>query len=169
MENSAEKTKRQNTIELRQKRQQEFLLDKFKEIHIPAVACKKANISRATYYRWREDKEFALKADEASREGKESTIDFVESQLIKKTSEGNMHAIKYFLGHNSDTYRLRPDVIANAERTKELEDIKQAWKFILEDTKERSETAETLKKLTKENSRLRKKVKNEAIKATFGS
>lgn len=164
MENSAEKAKRQNTIELRQKRQQGLLLEKLREIYIPAVACKKANVSRATYYRWREDKEFAMKADEASREGKESTIDFVESQLIKKTSEGNMHAIKYFLGHNSDTYRLRPDIIANAERSKELEDLRQAWKFILEDTKERNETAERLKRLTEENTNLKKKTKNEAVK-----
>ncbi|KKQ45979.1 MAG: hypothetical protein US63_C0008G0017 [Candidatus Moranbacteria bacterium GW2011_GWC2_37_8] len=151
MEISAKKTKRQNTIDMRQKRQRELLLEKLRETHILGVACKKASISRAAYYRWREDKEFAIEADEALREGKETMNDFAESQLMKKVAEGNMHAIKYFLGYNKNEYRYRPDLIADMERHREMDEFRHSWKYIIEETKK-------IDDLKNENKQLMKKI-----------
>jgi hypothetical protein len=167
MENSAKKTKQQNTIELRQKRQQEFLIEKFKEIHIVSVACKKAGVSKATYYRWRDDSDFADKASEALREGKETTNDFAESQLMKKISEGNMHAIKYYLQHNKQEYMYRPDLFADKEKHDEIDRIRRSLKNLISDSMENRRLEEEVEKLRKENEKLKSaqnKGKNEAIK-----
>ena len=64
----------------------EKLLEALKETQgLIYHACKKAgNISRSTYYRYmREDEEFAKAVEEI----KESQIDYVEGQLIKKNDD----------------------------------------------------------------------------------
>jgi len=59
-----------------------------------SLTCKRANISRDTYYRWRkEDKGFAVKTDEI----KEMFIDFTESKLFELIGKGNITAIIFFL------------------------------------------------------------------------
>jgi hypothetical protein len=59
-----------------------------------SLACKKANISRSTYYRWlKEDLEFQEKTDEV----KEALIDLAETMLLKKIREGSTPELIFFL------------------------------------------------------------------------
>lgn len=70
------------------------------------VACLKLNISRATFYRWREEnKEFRMKSDKAIRHGRENNCDFAEHALMRNIKDGKLDAIKYQLSHNSSRYR----------------------------------------------------------------
>jgi len=49
----------ENTINLRQAKDKEFLLECLKKMPIVETACARAGIGRSTFYRWRkEDKEF---------------------------------------------------------------------------------------------------------------
>ncbi len=61
---------------------------------IVAYACEKAGISRVTYYNWyKEDPEFALKADDVQ----ELQIDFAEASLLKKIKNEDTTAIIFYL------------------------------------------------------------------------
>ena len=57
-------------------------------------ACRKANISRAHYYRWwNEDDKFRKECDDIQ----EQAVDFVESQLFKQITEGNITGQIFYL------------------------------------------------------------------------
>lgn len=58
------------------------------------TACKKADIPRATYYKWYgEDMEFKAEVDAIQ----DITLDFAESQLFSQIKEGNTTATIFFL------------------------------------------------------------------------
>lgn len=60
---------------------------------IVASACKAANISRMTYYRWyNEDPDFREKADDV----KELQKDFAESLILKKMKEGDTTMLIFY-------------------------------------------------------------------------
>lgn len=60
---------------------------------IVSSACKAANVSRMTYYRWyNEDSDFREKADDI----KELQKDFAESLILKKMKEGDTTMIIFY-------------------------------------------------------------------------
>lgn len=72
---------------------------------IPQIACERAGISRATYYRWRaNDTVFARAADHAIEAGRFLVNDMIESQLIRKAKNGDGSSIRYWLSHNHPSY-----------------------------------------------------------------
>lgn len=83
----------------------ERLIEALKEMPIIQIACKKAGVSRATYYRWRkEDKEFLRNSEDALLHGIEFINDMGESQLITLIKEKKMPAIALWLKHNHKRY-----------------------------------------------------------------
>jgi len=83
----------------------ERLIEALKEMPIIQIACKKAGVSRATYYRWRkEDKNFLRNSDDAFLHGIEFINDMSESQLITLIKEKKMPAISLWLKHNHKRY-----------------------------------------------------------------
>lgn len=69
-------------------------------------ACKKAGISRATFYRWKKDNpEFREGVKKALSEGRENIAEIAEVMLMKRVRDGDMNAIKFTLNHNSDRYK----------------------------------------------------------------
>jgi predicted DNA-binding transcriptional regulator AlpA len=71
-------------------------------------ACKKAGVSRATFYRLcHSDKKFKKEVDRALQEGRWVINDVAESMLLKKINEGHFGATKYWLGHNDPRYATR--------------------------------------------------------------
>jgi len=76
-----------------------------KEMPVIQIACKRAGVSRATYYRWRtEDEDFLQQSNEAANEGREFICDMSESQIIKSIQEGKLPACTLWLKHNSPRY-----------------------------------------------------------------
>ena len=65
-----------------------------KSLGVVSTACKNANTSRDTFYRWyKEDEEFKAKVDDL----KNVSLDFAESKLLEQINSGNTTAIIFFL------------------------------------------------------------------------
>ena len=70
------------------------------------IACRKTGISRSTFYRWRHgDTKFKKSCHRALNIGIDIINDAVESVLIRKTQEGEMKAVIYWLNNNHKKYR----------------------------------------------------------------
>ncbi len=93
------------SIEERQAHEKQALLNALKEVPIVQIACKKAGVSRATYYRWRqEDRLFRRQAMDAMEQGVEFINDMSESQLVTLIKEKKMPAITMWLKHRHPSY-----------------------------------------------------------------
>lgn len=100
-------------VDRRQKKLKEALLEEFRKIPIVQVACNKHGVSRATYYRWRqEDEVFANAADEALDEGVLMVNDMAESQLLSAIRDKNMTGIIFWLKSHHKAYSSKVEVEA---------------------------------------------------------
>jgi hypothetical protein len=84
------------------------ILEHLKSVPIIEVACKKSNIARATYYRWRnEDNEFLRQSEEALQDGIDMINDMTESQLIGLIKDKKFQAVQFWLRHNHSRFLLK--------------------------------------------------------------
>ncbi|MEI6042526.1 MAG: phBC6A51 family helix-turn-helix protein [bacterium] len=96
-------TKKEST-----KKDKDRLLGHIRSIPIIEVACKKSNIARATYYRWRnEDPEFLRDSEQAIEDGIELINDMTESQLIGLIKDKKFQAVQFWLRHNHQRFLLK--------------------------------------------------------------
>ncbi len=108
-------------IEKRQLKNKQELLEQLKKTPIIQIACGKSNISRATYYRWRnEDKEFAQSADKAIDEGSALVNDIAESQLLNAIKQQNLTAIIFWLKHHHAAYANKIELTARFKADEEI-------------------------------------------------
>ena len=106
-------TKHQDVIDARKAREQASLLEQFRKMPIIQIACEKAGVGRATYYRWRkEDTEFASSSDEALQDGVSLISDMAESQLLGQIRDNNLGAVMYWLKHRNPNYNNKLEVTA---------------------------------------------------------
>lgn len=104
------------TIEERQEKDKQNLLAILKEMPIVQIACKKAGISRATYYRWRkEDKNFLQQSEEAMAEGVDFINDLSEGQLVNLIREKSWPALAFWLRKRNPKFLDRIEVITKEE------------------------------------------------------
>ncbi len=90
---------------MKSKKNKQKLLRELKKNPVIRVACQRADIGHATYYRWRKEcEEFKELSDKAFEEGRNTINDIAESQIIKYVAKGNIPAIKYWLRHNHPRY-----------------------------------------------------------------
>lgn len=83
------------------------LLEELRKIPNVSLACERVGISRNTFYRWlQEDAEFKKQIEQAHELGIDSINDLAESKLVQHINNGNIQAIKYWLGNNKKNYRL---------------------------------------------------------------
>jgi hypothetical protein len=109
------------TIEDRQRKIKEDLLEQLKKTPIVHVACQKVNVGRATYYRWRhDDEDFSQKADEAITEGSLLVNDIAESQLMTAIKNQNLTAIIFWLKHHHPNYATKFEVTARLKADNEI-------------------------------------------------
>lgn len=107
-------------IEARKAREQALLLEQLRKVPIVSIACEKAGIGRATYYRWKkDDAEFSKAADEALAEGTHLVNDMAESQLLAAIRDNNLGAVMYWLKHRNPNYNNKLEVTA---RLKQIDD-----------------------------------------------
>ena len=89
----------------------DLLLTQLRKTPIVQIACDKAGIGRATYYRWRKDDEtFAAAANQAIHDGSLLVNDMAESQLMAAIRDQNMTAIIFWLRHHHPDYTNKLDV-----------------------------------------------------------
>ena len=102
------------TIEKRQSKNKEMLLELLKKTPIVQIACEKVGIGRATYYRWRkDDPEFTKKSDQALFDGNLLVNDMAESQLMSAIKDKNMTGIIFWLKHHHPAYATKVEVTTN--------------------------------------------------------
>jgi len=120
------------TIEKRQSKNKEQLLEILKKTPIVQIACEKAGVGRATYYRWRkEDAEFAQQSDQALLDGSLLVNDMAESQLMSAIKDKNMTAIIFWLKHHHPAYLTRVEITSGQTKdpmltTEQEEVVKKA-------------------------------------------
>ena len=104
------------TIQLRQEKEREILLEYLKKTPVIQHACEKAGVGRATYYRWRkENKDFAARADKAIIEGIAMMNDMAESQLLRAIRDRNMTGIMFWLRHNHKRFSTKVELSGTLE------------------------------------------------------
>lgn len=112
--------KEKTTIEFRQKKRKELLLEQLRKIPIVQIAVERAGVGRTTYYRWREeDKEFAKASDEALLEGEALITDMTESQLISLIKDRNFPSINLWLRVHHPKYAAKVEVTAQINQSGE--------------------------------------------------
>lgn len=85
-----------------------LILEHLRKVPLIRVACERANIGRATYYRWcADDEEFEKLAEEAMTEGEQFINDMGESQMMTLMKDKHWSAIKYWLENHHPTYLAR--------------------------------------------------------------
>lgn len=90
-------------------RQKTEVLKFLAETPVVATACRKADVSRATYYRWlTEDDVFSEEVNSALLQGRDFRCDMAESVVFGKVAEKDLGAAKYLLEHNSSRYMPQP-------------------------------------------------------------
>lgn len=105
-----------NSIEKRQSKNKELLLDQLKKTPVVQIACEKAGVGRATYYRWRkEDADFAQQSDQALQDGSLLVNDMAESQLMSAIKDKNMTAIIFWLKHHHPAYATKVEVTTTSK------------------------------------------------------
>lgn len=110
----------ERTIQKRIDTNKELLLEQLKKTPIVQVACEKVSVSRATYYRWRnDDEDFAKLADEAISEGNLLVNDMAESQLMSAIRDKNLTAIIFWLKHHHPSYATKVEVTARLKQDDE--------------------------------------------------
>lgn len=88
-----------------------LVLEQLRKTPIVQVVCEKLEISRMTYYRWKqEDKEFAKATEEAIIDGMHLVNDLAESQLVGAIKDKNFAAIAYWLRHHHPSYANKLEI-----------------------------------------------------------
>jgi hypothetical protein len=105
----------------RQKIEKHAIIDNLKHLPIIEVACSKAGIARATYYRWRKtDGMFTKLADDAISAGVNYINDLAESKLLSEINGGNLTAILYWLNHRHTAYSNKVEITTNVKQNEKL-------------------------------------------------
>ena len=113
--------KKEQTIARRKAEQKELLLEQLRKVPILQIAFEKAGVSRATYYRWRnDDANFKKLAEEALSEGVELINDMGESQLITLIRDRNLPAISLWLRHHHPKYAPKLEITTRPKPPEQL-------------------------------------------------
>ena len=109
---SGENKEKLGMVDKRKEEDKKAVLEQLSKLPIIQIACQKSGISRATYYRWRnEDKKFAKDADEAIGEGVQMINDLSESQLITAIRNNNFSAVRFWLMNRHKAYTNKVEVM----------------------------------------------------------
>src|SRR3989344_513676 len=111
---------RARTIERRQGKMRQALLDQLERTPIIELACDKVGVSRTTFYRWiHASKTFAAAVEKSLTVGREFINDLAESQVITLVRQGEIKALRLWLQHNSARYANKLELSGTID-TKEL-------------------------------------------------
>jgi hypothetical protein len=102
---------------MKRDKDQQLIIEQLKKIPIVTIACEKIKISTSTYYRWREDKAFAVAADAAMQDGELYINDLSEAQVINLIREKSWSAIAFWLRSHHPRYANRLEVQGRIEHT----------------------------------------------------
>lgn len=97
------------------------MVKQLQDMPIVEVACRRAGVPRATYYRWlKSDPDFAEKCRAALEHSVQAVSDIAEAKLISAIQEGNMSAISFWLRNRHPAYQTRLNVAGTIHHKAEL-------------------------------------------------
>jgi len=109
-----------NSIHKRQSEEKKKILEQLRKTPIVQIACEKAGVSRATYYRWKKaDDTFSESSDKALLDGSLLVNDMAESQLMSAIRDKNLTAIIFWLKHHHPLYATKVEVTAKLKADNE--------------------------------------------------
>ncbi len=121
---------RKDSIQQRQSRIKEALLDQLKRTPTLETSCQKVGVSRATVYRWiANSKKFERQIDESLNEGRKFMSDVAENQLFALISERKIEAIRLYLSTHNPRYSNKLELSGSIE-SKEKPLTKEEKKLI---------------------------------------
>ena len=120
-----------NSIVKRQEKEKAIILEQLKKTPIIQVACERAGIARASFYRWRkENKEFNESVETSIEQGLHLINDMAETQLLSAIKDKNISAIMFWLRSHHNAYKAKIEVTAKNEEIvltpEQEENIKRA-------------------------------------------
>lgn len=99
------------TIVKRQQKDKEAVIENLKRMPIIEIACNKSGVSRATFYRWKEqDSAFSQAVDKAQVEGEALIRDVAVSKIIKGINDDNLTAAMYWLNHRDPRFSNKVEI-----------------------------------------------------------
>jgi hypothetical protein len=102
---------RRDTIQARQKKLKEALLEQLKRTPTIETACQKVGVGRATVYRWRDqNKTFKKELEAAQDEGRAFMCDVAENQLFSLIGEKKYEAIRFYLSTHNPRYSNKLEI-----------------------------------------------------------
>lgn len=105
----------ESSIEERQIREKELMIEKLREMPIIQVACHKAGVARSTFYRWKcEDPAFSRACDEAMQDGVAFINDLSESQIVALIKKERIPAITIWLKNHHPAYGAKTQASAQS-------------------------------------------------------
>lgn len=123
-------TKKDNiVIYRRKKKEKKLILDLLLKYPIVQLACEKSGISRATFYRWKnEDEEFNIESEKAIFDWKQLINDMAEINVITWIKNWDKTLTMYWLNNNNPNYSNRPinqNIVIQTTNTekKQIKDI----------------------------------------------
>jgi len=110
------KAQQRKTTDARIKKDKEKFLEILEKNPVIQIAVERSGISKATFYRWKEDKEFAQKVEDAMTEGNSLITDIAIAQLISSIKDKNLGAIKFWLEKHDVNYANKMHITAEIEK-----------------------------------------------------
>lgn len=95
---------------MKQNKIKQSLIEQLRKTPIVQISCEKVGVSRATYYRWRQNQTFAKEADAAIAEGEMLITDLSELQLINLIRDKNFPAIQLWLKAHHEKYGNKVEI-----------------------------------------------------------
>jgi hypothetical protein len=114
------------TVAQKTARDKSALIGQLRKTPVIQIACEKTGVSRQTYYRWRDDEEFARAADAALVDGKSLVNDLAESQLLSAIRDGAAWGVQYWLKHHHLDYAAKMEVVAQIKSDGKLSPEQEA-------------------------------------------
>jgi hypothetical protein len=109
-----------NSIQLRQTKEKRTIIEQLEKTPIIQLACERAGVSRASFYRWREqDKEFDKNVRKALADGETFINELSEAQVISLIKEKKFQAIQLWLKHHHPKYTNKIEVTGNINISEE--------------------------------------------------
>lgn len=97
-----------------------IILEQLRKVPIIQVACEKAGVARATFYRWRaDDQDFAKAVEGALVEGEAMVNEMGESQLLSLMRDKHWPAISFWLRHRHPQFRNRLEISGSLQAPQE--------------------------------------------------
>jgi len=124
--------------------EKKILIENLRKTPIVQFACERSGISRATFYRWKnQDKKFAEEVEKAISEGTGLINDMAESQLLSAIKDRNLTGIIFWLKNHHQVYadklKISGNLITENKLSEEQEkDIRKALTLAFSITKERN-------------------------------